>query len=195
MEELQVIVSTRQLDGLNLAAALFTVVVLSACEGDPRKTPPKFRLEGSLGQVMDTGFDEARVGVASTDISITFVRIRPLGSEVPTDGGNVPQMVGTTEDYPLKVSYRLLDEPVSGGRIELASLDMNGAQRGIASRNVANDPRNVLPLILRGTLHFDRPLDPGVTVNGDFHITFENGIEAASGRTVFATSFSAKVQQ
>jgi hypothetical protein len=189
MEVLQVIVRER-----HLGALLAIVMALSACEGDPRKAPPKFRLEGSLGQVMDTGFDEARVGVASTDISITFVRIRPLGSELPADGGNEPMMVGTTEDYPLKVAYRLLGDPV-GGRVDLASLDMNGAQRGIASRNVANDPRNVLPLILRGTMSFDRPLDPGTTVNGDFHITFENGIEVASGRTVFSTSFSAKVQQ
>ena len=173
-------------------ALAVTALALCACEDDPRKRPPKFRLEGSLSQVMDLGFDEARVGVASTDISITFVRIRPLGgSEVSEDGGT--EMVGTTEDYPLKVAYRLLGDPV-GGRVDLASLDMNGAQRGVASRLVANDPRNVLPLILRGTMYFDRPLDPGATVGGDFHITFENGIDAASGRTVFATTFQAKVQ-
>jgi hypothetical protein len=165
-----------------------TAITLCACNDDPCKQPPKSRLEGSLSQVMETGFDEVRAAVAATDISLTFVRIKPLGGTCGiTDGG------GTTEDYPLKVAYRLLDEPV-GGRVDLASLDMNGAQRGVASRLVANDPRNVLPLILRGTMYFDKPLDPGTTVGGDFHITFENGIEAASGRTVFATTFQAKVQ-
>ena len=59
---------------------------------------------------------------------------------------------------------------------------------------MANDPRNTLPPILRGTMYFDRPLDRGTEVGGDFHITFENGIEAASGRTVFSTSLTAKVQ-
>jgi hypothetical protein len=168
-----------------------TALALCACDIDPKKQPPKFRIEGSLGQVMDVGFDEARVGVAPSDISLTFVRIRPLGGDLP-DGGS-EMMVGTTEDYPLKVAYRLLGDPV-GGRVDLAALDMNGAQRGVASRQVQNDPRNTLPTILRGTLFFDRPLDPGTTVNGDFHITFENGIEAASGRTVFMTTFQAKVQ-
>lgn len=194
MEVVQVsLTRARRVQGTLVPAVtgVMAALALCACEDDPRKRPPKFRLEGSLGQVMDTGFDEARVGVASTDISITFVRIRPLGGDV-ADGGD-PMMVGTTEDYPLKVAYRLLGDPV-GGRVDLAALDMNGAQRGVASRLVANDPRNVLPLILRGTLFFDRPLDPGATVGGDFHITFENGIEAASGRTVFATTFQAKVQ-
>lgn len=192
MEELQVIPFCRQRFTLTFA---LVALVLSACEVDPRKAPPKSRLEGSLGQVMDTGYDEARVLVAPTDISLLFVRVRPLGAGNTQDGGTVDpmMMMGVSEDYPLQVAYRLLGDPI-GGRVDLASLDKNGAQRGSISRNVANDPRNTLPRILRGTLYFDRPLDPGATVNGDFHITFENGIEAASGRTVFSTAFSAKVQ-
>ena len=192
MEELQVIGFGRQLTTLTLA---LVALGLSACEVDPRKLPPKFRLEGSLGQVMDTGYDEARVLVAPTDISLLFVRVRPLSATNTDDGGTVDpmMMMGVSEDYPLQVAYRLLGDPI-GGRVDLASLDENGAQRGSISRNVANDPRNTLPRILRGTLFFDRPLDPGAVVNGDFHITFENGIEAASGRTVFSTAFTAKVQ-
>ena len=170
--------------GLALAA-----MVLCACESDPRKQPPKYRLEGSLSQVMDMGYDEARVLVASTDVSLLFVRIKPLGS-ISADGGTTDAV---TEDYPLKVAYRLLDDPI-GGRYDLAALDTNGAQRGSLSRNVANDPRTTLPPILRGTLYFDRPLDPSAVVGGDFNVTFENGIEAASGRTAFLTSLTAKVQ-
>jgi hypothetical protein len=184
MEVLQVISGRRQLAVLCVALG---AMALSACNNDPTKKPPKFRLEGSLGQVMDMGYDEARVLIAPTDISLLFVRLHPVGS-VFDDAG-----VGVSEDYPLKVAYRLLGDPV-GGRVDLAALDMNGAQRGSISRNVANDPRNTLPPILRGTMYFDRALDPDAVVGGDFHITFENGIEAASGRTVFSTSLTAKVQ-
>lgn len=189
-----------KLVGPKLAAFVSLALVAglsSACETDPRKAPPKFRIEGSLGQVMDTGYDEARVLLSAADVTLLFVRIRPLGSAPPpADGGMVDPMMmaGVSEDYPLRVSYRLLNDPV-GGRVDLAALDMNGAQRGVAARNVANDPRNTLPQILRGTMYFDRPLDPGVNVSGDFHITFQNGIEAASGRTAFSTGFSARVQQ
>lgn len=178
---------------LALLCVALGAMALSSC-GDPKKPPPKFRLEGSLGQVMDLGFDEARILVAPEDVSLLFVRSHPLTSTGPGDGGEVdPVMAGTTEDYPLKVAYRLLDEPLDGGRLDLASLDGNGAQRGVVSRNVANDPRNSLPPLVRGELFFDRALDPGAVVKGDFHVTFENGIEAASGRTAFF-NFTARVQ-
>lgn len=192
MEELQVSLRGRQLVVLCLALCAFGS---SGC-GDPCKAPPKFRLEGSLSQVMDLGYDEARILLAPQDVSLLFVRVRCQGAV--SDDGGVPAegaMVGKVEDYPLKVAYRLLDEPLSGGRYVLEALpDGGGAQRGTLSRNVRNDPRNTLPLILRGELYFNAPLDPDAGVGGDFHVTFENGIEAASGRTVFSTSFSARVQ-
>ncbi len=187
MEVLQVIAQGRHLAALGFALG---ALCSSACNVDPNKVPPQFRIEGSLGQVMDTGYDVARVLVAPEDISLLFVRIHPINA-ISSDGG--VDMMGIGEDYPLKVAFRLLGEPI-GGRYDLAGRDMNGAQRGTLSRNVTNDPRNTLPLILRGTLAFDRPLDPNAVVNGDFHVTFQNGIEVASGRTVFSTSFSAKVQ-
>ena len=184
MEVLQVIPGRRQVAVLSVALGAMAVC---ACNNDPAKKPPKFRLEGSLGQVMDLGYDEVRVLLAPSDVSLLFVRLHPVGS-VFDDAG-----VGVSEDYPLKVAYRLLNDP-AGGRVDLAARDPNGAQRGTLSRNVANDPRNTLPPILRGTMYFDRPLDRDAVVGGDFHITFENGIEAASGRTVFSTSLTAKVQ-
>ncbi|MDP1830307.1 MAG: hypothetical protein Q8L48_43985 [Archangium sp.] len=186
MEVVQVSFPGRHVAALGLA---LSALAFCACNNDPSKTPPKFRLEGSLGQVMDVGYDVARIDLTAADVSLTFVRLKPVGSPGADDGG----AVGMSEDYPVKIGYRLLGDPV-GGRVDLAALDMNGAQRGTISRNVANDPRNTLPLILRGTLYFDRPLDPNAVVGGDFHITFENGIEAASGRTVFSKSFSATVQ-
>jgi hypothetical protein len=172
-------------------------VMASACDVDPKNPPVKFRLEGSLGQVMDVGYDEARILVAPEDVSLLFVRIRPLAAVDLPDGGvnSDPMMMGTTEDYPIKLAYRLLGEPQPAkGRFDLASLDDKGAQRGVVSRNVSNDPRNTLPLIVRGTISFDRDLAPDAVVTGDFNVTFENGTEAASGRTVFSTHYTAKVQ-
>ncbi|MFZ5444931.1 MAG: hypothetical protein ACOZQL_33385 [Myxococcota bacterium] len=174
---------------LSLAA---TAVVLSACQADPKV--PRYRLEGSLGQVMDLGYDEARILIAPEDVSLVFVRIHPLNDVTPSDGGTEMSPTGTSEDYPLKLAYRLLEDGLpSGGRVDLAAVDQNGAQRGVLSRLVQNDPRNTFPPIVRGTLAFDRPLDPDTVVNGDFHVTFENGVEVASGRTVFA-KYSARVQ-
>jgi hypothetical protein len=167
-------------------------LVAAACNDDPSKRPPRHRLEGSLGVVMDLGYDEARVLIAPDDIALLFVRTRPL-NDVSEDGGTSEEQ-GVSEDYPLRVGYRLLGEPLDGGRLDLAALDANGNQRGALSRNVQNDPRSVLPALARGTLLFKGPLEPNALVQGDFHVTFENGVEAASGRTAFTTSFTARVQ-
>jgi hypothetical protein len=179
------------------AALLAGALVLCACQpGDPNAPPPpRFYLEGSLTQLMDLGYDEARIDGTSQDIALTFVRIKPLDDTLP-DGGS-SGMTGTTEDYPLKITY--FYENNDGGvpansRVDLAEIDPNtGAQRGTLSRNVLNDPRKMLPPIIRGTLYFDRFPSPDTDVYGDFHVTFENGIEAASGRTVFG-EFRARVQ-
>jgi hypothetical protein len=193
MEVLPVMTAGRSLSAL--VAVAFGAMTLSACETDPKKMPPKFRLEGSVGQVMDLGYDSARILLAPEDVSLLFVRSHPLGTTISEDGGTVdPMDQGTTEDYPLKVAYRLLGDTLDGGRLDLAALDSNGVPRGVAARNVANDPRTTLPTIIRGELFFDRPLVPDALVHGDFHVTFENGIEAASGRTAFSTSFTARVQ-
>ena len=77
MEVLQVIPKGRHLAALGFALG---ALAASACNVDPSKVPPKFRLEGSLGQVMDTGYDVARVLVAPEDISLLFVRIHPINA-------------------------------------------------------------------------------------------------------------------
>ena len=92
------------------------------------------------------------------------------------------------------IAYQLDGEELDGGRLDLASLDSNGSPRGVISRNVQNDPRNTFPTILRGTLIFNQALTERAVVTGDFNITFENGTEVASGRTVFSKAFTAQVQ-
>jgi hypothetical protein len=177
------------------ASAWLVVVLLGAACG-PRPgepTPPRFVLEGSLGQLMNLGYDEARIRLTTDTMSVDFVRTRPLGDSTLPDGGMV--MAGASEDFVLQVGYLLLgDTAPNNQRIDLTFLDANGASRTTLARNVLNDPRRTFPPLRVGSLFLDRLPDPTAmnTVNGEFNLTFENGIEVASGRTVFGR-FSAKV--
>lgn len=184
---------------LVVGAVLVVGAALAACGPvQPGKTPPRYRLEGSLGQVMDLGYDEVRVDSTAQDVSLTFVRVTQLDN-VTADGGTA-NMVGTIEDYPFKVALALRGQPQPVAvRVDLTEEDANMKQRGVFSRNVRQDPRMTFPRAARGTLYLDRALvdDAGIPadfVSGDFHVTFENGIEAASGRTVFG-NFNARVVQ
>lgn len=184
--------------GARWARGLFGLCLLaaSACGSASSKTEPaKHTLEGSLGQVMNLGWDLARIDVSLTDVSVRFVRQVKLEA-VDTDGGSTDSPTGYSEDYPLIVTYRLdpNEDPPGKTTVDLTSSNAQGP-KGVATRNVQKDPRTSLPKIVRGELTFDRTLDPGAVVSTSFHITFENGIEAASGRTVFANSFAAKVTE
>lgn len=176
--------------------------LLVACSPAPGKqAPPKFQLEGSLTQLMALGYDEARLRLdydpdnpQPTDtLGIEFVRLRPLGSDMLPDGGTA--MVQDSEDMVLKIGYQLAgDAPPANQRLDLTFLDENGVSRTTLSRNVLNDPRRAFPPLRVGSLFLDRRPDRVAmnTVNGEFNLTFENGIEVASGRTIFG-KFSAKV--
>ena len=176
--------------------------LLVACSPAPGKqAPPKFQLEGSLTQLMALGYDEARLRLdydpdnpQPTDtLGIEFVRLRPLGSDMLPDGGTA--MVQDSEDMVLKIGYQLAgDAPPANQRLDLTFLDENGLSRTTLSRNVLNDPRRAFPPLRVGSLFLDRQPDRVAmnTVNGEFNLTFENGIEVASGRTIFG-KFSAKV--
>ena len=171
-------------------AVLALAALLCSCGPvDPKKPPPKHRLEGSLSSLIDLGWDEARILVTGTDFSLLFVRIRP--ADPSADGGSA----GASEDYPIKITYALLnDGPFGGGRVDLSELIPTGEHRAIVSRNVLADPRKTFPGITRGTLYMNRAPNANALVSGDFNVTFENGVEAASGRTVFGP-YDAKVVQ
>ncbi|MEW5740902.1 MAG: hypothetical protein AB1938_18425 [Myxococcota bacterium] len=181
------------------ATLLLAGLGLWACGSvQPGKTPPRHRLEGSVGQVMDLGYDEVRISETMDDVSVLFVRVQTLDDFLP-DGGT-SNTAGTIEDYPFKVALALRGQPTPVDvRVDLTEEDNNMNQRGVFSRNVRQDPRTSFPRAVRGTLYLSRPLfdDAGIPndyVSGDFHVTFENGIEPASGRTVFG-NFNAKVVQ
>jgi hypothetical protein len=176
MEELQM---TRW--GFALSAVLSVACV-------PDGAVPRNRIEGSVSSVIPTGYDTARIQVSLTDVAINFVRERKVDA---TDAGS--DGVGINEDTVLSLAFPWTQGVVPvKTRIDLNPTD-GGATFGACSRNVLNDPRRTFPKIVRGTVLFDAALEPGTRVVGDFHVTFENGIEAASGRTLFST-FEATVQ-
>lgn len=187
----------RRLVGLVLVAT-----AAGACSPPPGQVaPPRFRLEGSLTQLMNLGYDECRLRLdydpnnplPSDTLGIEFVRLRPMGSGTLDDGGMA--MAGDSEDMVLKIGYALAgDAPPDNQRLDLTFLDQNGISRTTLSRNVANDPRRDFPPLRVGSLYLDRAPNRVTMniVNGEFNLTFENGIEVASGRTVFGR-FAAKV--
>lgn len=170
--------------------------LLCACGSNSTKGP-KYQLEGSVTQLFDLGYDQARILVAEEDVALLFVRTRPLDT-IRADGGTSNNdMQGMSEDYPLKVSYALWGEPIPvKKRVDLAQVSDDPAMTGrtVASRDVLNDPRKSYPAIRIGSLIFNADPMTSSRVTGDFNITFTNGIETASGRTVFGT-FEAKVGQ
>jgi hypothetical protein len=181
-----------------LFAVLLAGMVGAACETNSKNA--KYLLEGSLSQVLEMGYDEVRVLIAPEDLSLQFVRVRPLDT-TDLDAGTA---AGTSEDYPFELTMALRGEdPPGNRRIDLTELDLNGKQRGVYTRNVLNDPNTTFPdaRVQDGgvspccaTIYFKTTPSPGGKVSGDFNVTFENGSELASGRTVFG-SFDAKVVQ
>jgi hypothetical protein len=195
VEVVQVASLSRRIAGTLLAASL----VLASCGPvQPGKKPPKYRHAGSVGQVMDLGYDEVRIQSSMDDVALTFVRVQEL-DDTTADGGTA-NMVGTIEDITFKLAMALRGQPQPVDvKVDLTEEDANMNQRGVFSRNVRNDPRTTFPRMIRGELYLNRAIvdDAGIPadfVGGDFHVTFENGIEAASGRTVFG-NFNAKVMQ
>lgn len=188
---------------LRLVALALWGAAAVACSPPPGQVvPPRFQLEGSLTQLMALGYDECRLRLdydpnnpLPTDtLGIEFVRVRPLSAGTTDDGGT-PMMMGASEDMVLKIGYALAgDAPPANQRLDLTFLDQNGISRTTLSRNVLNDPRRTFPPLRVGSLFLDRAPDRVAMniVNGEFNLTFENGIEVASGRTVFGR-FAAKV--
>lgn len=172
-------------------AILAGALALAAC-GDPDNPPAKYALEGSLSQLMDLGYDEVRVKVAQDDVGLLFVRLHPL--TVVGDAGQGP--AATTEDYPFQVGLLRWGASLDGGLVaDLAETTDAGVHRATFTRDVVNDPRKTFPPCRIGGLVLDATPVSGRTVSGNVHVTFENGIETASGRTVFVKNFTAKVVQ
>ncbi|MFY2556490.1 hypothetical protein ACN469_02505 [Corallococcus terminator] len=160
--------------GFRALALLALVAGLGACSDEGGA------LEGSVSPLLDLKYKRSEAVLAEGELSINFVT--PQGSGVNTV---------------LKVSARVGDmipEGYTGGlTIDLAEALEGGAQRGVIGRSVLDEPARAFPQLERGTLVVDKiPTGQGQRVTGDFHVTFVNGIDIYSGRTIFG-SFEATV--
>jgi hypothetical protein len=176
------------MEELQMKWGCLSALMLLTCQGGDGKGS-RLRLEGSLSQVMNVGFDSARIFVSPKDVALEFIRQRRV------DGldGSVVDPTGVNEDTTLSIAFPWTGGRISGGtRIDLNPTD-GGTTQGVCTRNVFGDPRRTFPTVVRGSIFFGGSLEPGSTVRGDFNVTFDNGVEAASGRTAFS-SYEATVQ-
>ncbi len=155
----------------SLVALALLCLTTTACGGDAQT------LEGSLSELLDLRYRKVSVVQTQEELSVRFVW---------------PE--GASEDVVLRVTSSLLGAVVNPRQpLDLAEVDDLGRVRGRVARAVNNDPVTDFPPPRRGALTFDRHLQQGATVNGELHLTFENGTELASGRTVFG-SFEATIE-
>ncbi len=156
---------------MSARALLAGVLLAGACACGGQRS-----LEGSLTELMDLHYTEVNISSSSSAVAVKYTR--PQG-----DGENVV----------LEVSARTGGLMLEAGvPINLAELGPDGAQRGSVGRNVFNDPRRQFPPMERGMLLLHSLPASGMTVQGEFTVTFVNGIQFANGRTVFGT-FEARI--
>jgi hypothetical protein len=150
--------SARALLGLLLAAPL------TSCA-------PHLSLEGSVTPLLDLGYERAEAQATKTEVSVRFLRAQGAG-----------------EDTILKVAAKLegvAPEPHAAIALGQRVGGAEGPLRGAVSRSVLEEPVRAFPDIARGELVFDGYLDSGKTVTGELHVTFANGTDVYSGRTLF----------
>ncbi|WP_224370235.1 hypothetical protein [Hyalangium versicolor] len=168
--------SRRILPGLALAG------LLTACGDGPY-------LEGSISPLLDLHYELAKATATTGEVSVNFVTTQKCGENT------------VSENTLLSVSAQLEKLQVAPSvEINLAELLGEGEdapQRGRVRRRVLNEPERDFPRILIGGLTLDKSLEaltPGTKVTGDFHVTFVNGTDVYSGRTVFG-HFNATVPE
>jgi hypothetical protein len=140
------------------------LTALTACA--PTRT-----LEGSVTPLLDLSYERAEAQASKTDVSVRFLS---------------PQ--GEGEDTILKVSARLEGVSLEPGVPLSLGQRVGGPEgplRGTVSRSVLEEPVRAFPEIIRGELVFDGYLDTGKTVTGRLNVTFANGTDVYSGRTIF----------
>lgn len=151
------------------------LAALGACKASEGGT-----LEGSVSPLLDLSYEWAEARLAEGELSVSFLS---------------PQ--GSGADTVLKVSAQvgdLVQEGHAGAfTVNLAEALAGGAQRGAIGRSVLDEPVRPFPQLRLGTLTVDPlPGETGQRVSGEFHVTFENGTDLYSGRTIFG-SFEATV--
>lgn len=145
--------------------ALVLTGLISGCGQGPH-------LEGSVTPLLNLHYEKVEASADTAESSVRFLTEQGAG-----------------ENVVLKVTARMDNlELTPGAEIDLSELlgtEPDSAQRGSVSRSVLNEPSRDFPRILRGGLTFEKTPASGATVPGSFHVTFVNGTDVYSGRTVF----------
>ncbi len=158
--------------GSQLLTAFCVVLLAGGCGPSDERM-----IEGSLSEVVNLRYSKVDIVKNEDELSVRFLQ---------------PQ--GPGEDVVLRLSVDLAGTSIDANEtFDLASLDLDGNQRGTISRSVLDDPLTSFPQLRQGELTFRRSVISGETIPGEFRVTFVNGTELASGRTAFAT-FEATVQ-
>lgn len=157
---------------------------------------PRAKLEGSLLTVMNLDYDDAVLAYDQTQFVISFRRKQGM---VMGDCLSAVAACDTTLSVTARFESMALpdggqDTLYGGLRYDLTQVLSNGSQRGEVSRNVLDDPRRMFPSLRVGSIMLKNvPMQgQGLPATGDFHVTFQNGVEFASGKTVFSQSFQAQ---
>lgn len=127
------------------------------------------QLQGSLSEVLPLTYKNADLVFDDQSVSVRFLLPKGLAQ-------NVVLAVGAdTEELDRGTALT----------VDLTQASPSGGERGTVTRDVEGDPRHDFPSIARGELKFSQPIAKGKTLAGSFHVTFEDGAQFASGRTVF----------
>jgi hypothetical protein len=166
-------------------AAIALAGALLGCNG----SGAKYNLEGSLSEEMDLGYDEAVLTFSGDQFAIGFNRKKGQGFDTVLQVG-------------VRLDPTTMEQLKGGITWNLAKILTTNVVRGTLSRNVLDDPRTMfppfrecgseapdgavlMPSCAELTL-FNVPAEgKKLQAAGNFHITFANGVEFASGRTVF----------
>jgi hypothetical protein len=134
-------------------------------------------LEGSLSTVMDLGYDESEMTYSDTEFTISF--------KIRRGNRNMSCSMSSNCDTVASVTTRLEQVPYPDGGMDLL--------RGSKTWGLTED-LTMFPTIRIGEMHIGNVPRAGLTAAGNFHVTFTNGVEFASGKTLFTDRFDAKVQ-
>ncbi len=146
-----------------LAALGAVLCLLAGCGGGGRV------LEGSLAELLPLDYTRAEVAGGAVELTIRF--LRPYG---------------TGEDTVLKVAVATADAELTPRTpLDLGQELAGGGPRASVSRHVYEDPdHRTLPRVQRGQLILYKLPSPGGRVQGSLAVTFVQGSEFGSGRTV-----------
>ncbi|NOJ94894.1 hypothetical protein HMI51_18390 [Corallococcus coralloides] len=151
-----------------IAPVLFALVA-TACGDEGGK------LEGSVTELIDLRYQRTEAALAEGTLAVSFVNTQ-----------------GSGQDVVLKVSARVADmlpdnEYAGSLDIDLAQALDDGSQRGSVGRSVLDEPVRPFPPLVRGNLFVKSlPKNTGDRVSGEFSVTFTNGTDVYSGRTIFS---------